>query len=445
MLGLVLLAASVSAQDMTALRAETREHLKALIRFDTSNPPGNELVAAEYLKKVLEKDGIPSQIYVSTGARASLIARLKGAGPGKALLLMCHTDVVPADRSEWSTDPFTPVEKDGYLYGRGSADVKSMCAVEAAILAQLKRSAVPLRRDVVFFAEADEEAGGSGRHIDWLLEHHREALDAEFGINEGGDTAWKDGRPAELRVEASEKIFVDFKLTARGSAGHSSVPRTDNAVAALSRAVAKLAAWKPNADLQPVARQFLEASSRRSSGELRRAIEAALAAEPGPGLEAAADEISRLEPDFGAMLRDTIVPTMLNAGYKSNVIPAEATAVLNARLLPGHSAAVFARRVADVIGDAAVEVSYDAPSAEAPARPARGPLWDAISAASAASAPGVPVGPFMAAWTTDSQPLRALGIEMAGIDPPLSEYCVHAKDERIPLAGLDWYAGLLSA
>ncbi len=423
---------------------EARRHLKALVRLDTSNPPGNEILAARYLKGELDRERIPSEIYTSSPTRASLIARLKGSRAKKPLILMCHTDVVPADRREWETDPFVPVEKDGYLYGRGTADIKSMCAVELSILAWLKRRRVPLERDLIFFAEADEETGDKERHINWLLREHGEALEAEYAINEGGNTLWGAGKPLEIRIQAAEKEYLDLVLTARGQAGHSSVPRRDNPVAALSRAVARLSDYRPPAELLGVVRAFLERQAETAPQGLKAAIREVLAASPGEELDRASERLSEVQPEFGAMLRDTLSPTILKAGYKSNVIPAEAEATLNARLLPGRGAEDFAAGLLAVMGEPMVGLRYDPPlRPPIAAMPTDTPLYRAAAEAAREISPGIPVMPFMAAWSTDSQELRARGVIVYGIDPPLSEEDgerVHGANERISLEALDWYA-----
>lgn len=433
------------------LKAETREHLWALVRMDTSNPPGNELQAAQYIKAVLDKEGIPASIETSTGTRASLIARLDGRlGPDEALILMCHTDVVPADPGEWATPPFEPVEKDGYLYGRGTADIKCMCAAELALITHLKRSGAALERDVVFFAEADEESGATPRHIDWLLKERGELLRGKYAINEGGNTIWEKGKVTEVRVQAAEKEFMDVTLTARGAAGHASVPRPDNAVACVARAVTRLFEYRAPAEVNTVVRDFLERHQNSSgSVELNAAIARVLAAPSGPELDRAADGLAALNPEFGAILRDTLTPTIFKAGYKSNVIPAEARAVLNARLMPGRDPQALLAQLKAVVDDPLVEVTAEAPTRKPVfPMPIDTPFYAAAQEAAAEISPEARVTPFMAAWTTDSQDLRARGVVTYGIDPPLSAddgERVHGKNERISLAALDWYAEYLRA
>ncbi len=439
-----LAAAPVFAANRDAdLRRETLAHAKALIALDTSNPPGNEIIAARYIEDALKKEGIASELYTSTGTRTSLVARLKGDGSKRPLLLMCHIDVVPADPKGWTVAPFTPLEKDGYLYGRGAADMKGQCAAEMAVLSFLKRTGTPLARDVIFFAEADEESGASVRHIDSLLRDKPELVAAEFGINEGGNSVWKDGHVQEIRVEAAEKEYMDLTITAKGKPGHSSVPTEDNALARLAGAILRLSAHRFPVVLNPVARGFLERQAETSSPEVSAAIKTVLAASEGPQRDAAGAALARLAPEFGAMLRDTVTPTMLKAGYKSNVIPADATATFNTRLLPGRKAADMIADIRRIVNDPRIEIAFEPPTrAPVGAMPIDTPLYRAA----VESAPGVRVMPYMAAWTTDSADLRAHGTIMYGINPPTTsedQKRIHGEDERVPLAALDWYVTYL--
>lgn len=438
LLALALPAAAAPDRDAD-LKRETLAHTKALVALDTSNPPGNEAVAAAYIQEALAKDGIESELYTSTGTRTSLVARLKGDGRKKPLLLMCHTDVVPADAKDWSFPPFEPKEKDGYLQGRGAADVKSLCAAEMAVLAYLKRTKTRLARDVVFFAEADEETGNAVRHIDSLLKDKPGLVAAEFGINEGGNSVWKDGKIVEVRVEAAEKEYMDFTMTAKGKPGHSSVPTADNAIAHLSYAVARLSGHRFPVTLNPVTSGFLAAQAKTAEPAVAAAAKAVLDAPAGPEREAAADSLAALSPEIGAMLRDTVTPTMLKAGYKSNVIPGEATATFNARVLPGRKASELAEEIKAIVADSSIEFAF-----ELPTRAAVGamPIDTDLFRAAVSVRKDVRVIPYMAAWTTDSQDLRARGAVMYGIDPPLAHEDlerVHGTDERVPLAALDWY------
>lgn len=444
---LLVLAPLAGAVDHEAvLRREALVHSKALIRLDTSNPPGNEVLAAEYVKRVLEKDGIPVELFTSTGTRTSAVARVKGDGSKRPLLLMCHTDVVPADPKGWTVPPFEAVIKDDYLYGRGAADIKTMCAVEMALLSYLARTKTPLARDVIFFAEADEENGTEPRHIAQLLRQRPELVDAELGINEGGRMSWHRGKVTEIRVQAAEKEYMDFTLTAKGRPGHSSRPTPDNAVARLSRAVARLSAHRFPVRLNPVSRGFLERQAALDAS-VRPAVRALLAAPEGPRRDEAADALMAVSAELAATVRETVTPTMLKAGYKSNVIPGEAVATLNARLLPGRKAEELIAEIKAVVNDPSIEYAFEPPTrAPVGPMPLETELYAAIEKVAAARSPAPAVMPFMAPWSTDGADVRARGTVVYGIDPPTTDeddLRIHGDDERVSLDALDWYTDFL--
>ncbi|MBI5594544.1 MAG: M20/M25/M40 family metallo-hydrolase [Elusimicrobia bacterium] len=434
----------VRAEDGAArMRRETRGLLKDLVAFDTSNPPGGELPAALYLKGALEAGGVKAGVFTSTGSRASLIARVKGSGRKRPLLLMCHTDVVPADAKGWTTPPFVPTEKEGYLYGRGTEDIKSMCAAQAAVLLRLARERTRLDRDVVFFAEADEETGAAVRHIDWLTKNHGAELDAEFAVNEGGNTLWEGGRPSEMLIQAAEKEYIDVHLTARGSAGHASVPREDNAVLALSEGLRRLGALRWPAELNPVVRASFAYKAASAPEPVRSALEAVLVAAPGTALDEAAARLRSASPELGAMLSDTLTPTVVSGGYKSNVIPAEAKATLNGRMLPGHGVQAFLARIREALSGLPISVEHEfSGRASVPPMPVDNEFVAAAKRHAERLAPGIRVSPFMAVATTDAQDLRARGTLVYGIEPPFppgDRARMHGDDERILLLALDWH------
>lgn len=440
---LLLWARPASCLDWPEAEARMLEHLRALIRLDTTNPPGNEILAARYIKEELDKEGIRSEILASTGTRASLLARLPGSGRKRPFLIICHTDVVPAERGRWSVDPFAAEVKDGYVWGRGAADVKSMCAAGMAVLTLLKRSGAPLDRDVLFLAQADEESGGAGRHIDWLLKEHPGKLAAEFAVNEGGHTHWEDGRISAVDVQCAEKQYVDLRLTAAGAAGHASLPNPRNPVHALARALARLSAWAPPPEFSPVSRRYFEALAAEGGPRLREAAREL----GGPGWRDAAGRIAALKPEYGAMLSDHCAATILQAGYKSNVVPDTASAQVNCRLLPGRSLDRFLEDVRRVIAEPSVEVLYDGP--ELPpslAMPVDGEMFRAIEAAVGRLAPGAPVRPYLSLWSTDAPAFRARGVQVYGLHPPLAAADLsgpHGTDERLPIAGLNAYLRIL--
>ncbi|MBI5625495.1 MAG: M20/M25/M40 family metallo-hydrolase [Elusimicrobia bacterium] len=446
-LPLLLAAGLAGAAEPASLCPEAREHLKALVAVDTSNPPGREAKAAAYLKARLDREGVPAEVVAFGEGRASLIATLRGTGKAKPLLLVCHTDVVPAEASEWATPPFEPVEKDGRLYGRGAADNKGMCAAMLSVLIHLKRAPARRERDVIFLAHGDEESGGNQRHLDWLLERRGEELAAEFGLMEGGNTVWKDGKVAEVRVQVAEKAYLDVTLTARGSGGHASIPREDNAVARLARAVTRIFEHRSPPVVSPLVREFLTRQEALADDETRAALRAVLQAGPEE-LDPAVDALEAVNSDFAAMLRDTITPTMIQGGYKSNVVPTRAEAVMNARLLPGSSPTRFLSLISAVAGDPSVAVSATVVPESPGPMPVDTGLYRALAEEAGVAAPGAPVMPFMAAWTTDAASLRRKGMVVYGVDLPLSDEDggrVHGKNERVSLAAFDWYVRFLNS
>ncbi|MBI4422374.1 MAG: M20/M25/M40 family metallo-hydrolase [Elusimicrobia bacterium] len=414
-----------------------------MIRIDTSNPPGNELAAARYLESALERDGIASRVLVSSGTRASLVARVQGSGRKRPFLLACHTDVVPVERARWSVDPFGGVEQGGYVYGRGAADIKGMCAAELMVLALLKRRRVPLDRDVIFFAQADEEVGGADRHLTWLLREHGEAVDAEFGLNEGGNTLWRNGALASVHLQAAEKQYLDVRLVARGTSGHASVPRPDNPVSAVARALSRLSAWEPPLERHPVAVGFLERTTPADGSERRRLVDRL----SGPDWEAAARGRIALDPDAASLFRDTVAATMLRGGYKANVVPSEAEATVNCRLMPGRDPNAFVRELASVIREPSVELQFEADGVPpVGSMPLDTALYEGVRASLEELSPRAGLAPFLSAWSTDAPSLRARGIVVYGLDPPLSPEDAdraHGHDERIEVAALNAYLRLL--
>src|SRR3984893_9529575 len=249
------LVAWAAGDDNRSLGGRTRQYLVELIRLDTSNPPGNESKVATYLKQVADTNGIPAELLGSDPKRLNLVARLKGNGKNRPLLLMAHSDVVPAERKQWTVDPFKAEVRDDYMYGRGAVDTKSLLAAELAVMVEIKRRNIKLSRDLILLSEADEEAGSSG--IQWLIQHAAPKIDAEFAFNEGG-SVWesKNGTRVFL-IQTAEKIPTRVVLTARGTAGHGSLPRSDNAVLRLSRALVKLADGDQAVRLVGTTRRYL--------------------------------------------------------------------------------------------------------------------------------------------------------------------------------------------
>lgn len=351
-----LAVAPLAAQNDEALTERARKYLSALIQIDTTNPPGNETRVAEYMKRTLDAEGISGEILGSEATRMNYVARLRGSGDQRPLLLMAHSDVVPADRAQWTVDPFSAVIRDGFLYGRGTQDDKCLLAAEMAVLVELKRRAPKLRRDVILLSESDEEAGSTG--IQWLIANAWGRIDADFAINEGGSAMRTGSGQVIYQIQTSEKIPTRVTLTARGTAGHGSLPRADNPVVALARAITRLAGAE-----QPVR---MNTTTRRYLQELAKLADYRWLAPFVPRLEsaqvaAAASQVRGRDAEIDALLRTTVSPTMLNAGAKINVIPNVAEAQIDVRRLPNETREEVMARFRRIIADETVTVT--------PARP----------------------------------------------------------------------------
>jgi acetylornithine deacetylase/succinyl-diaminopimelate desuccinylase-like protein len=417
-------------------------HLQALIRMDTVNPPGRELGVARYLDDVLRGAGIPTTLLEPAPGRAALIGRLKGSGRKRPLLMLAHMDVVGVERERWKTNPFGGEILDGFLYGRGAIDDKGMLAVNLQTMLLLNQHVVQsggmLDRDVVFLATSDEEAGGEFG-IDWVIANHPGIVDAEFALNEGGRLRELDGKLAYAAVQCGEKLAFVLRLTATGTPGHASIPIPDNAVVRLARAVAAAAAHREPVVVTETSRQFFNGlSAFWKDPEVRSAMADVASDDPGR-VVAGAIRISD-HPAFDAVIRNGISPTMLAAGVRPNVIPAEATATLNVRLLPGQSMDDLLARLHAAIGDDSVRVTVESGGTAAPTSPDDSAMFAAIRDAVAALAPGVPAIPFLSTGATDSAPLRRAGVQAYGLLPfPLTEDDegrMHGHDERVPVSSL---------
>jgi acetylornithine deacetylase/succinyl-diaminopimelate desuccinylase-like protein len=429
-----LAAQAPAAIDYKKAGAEGLAHLKAIVRIDTSNPPGNEAAVTAYLASRLREAGLDPKLFESAPGRGSLLVRYAGSGKAKPLLIMSHIDVVPVEKEGWSVPPFEGVEKDGFLWGRGTLDDKGMAAAELQTMLLLARHKVKLARDVIFLAEADEEAGGTFG-MDFLLEKHPELFDAELVLNEGGRVIWDERRKIEyVAVQTTEKIYQDFTLIAHGVAGHSSIPAGENPVDRLTQALARIRSLSFPAQLNETTRGFFKGLAGSLPGEMG----ACAGKLENPKESSRCAEVLSRNPNFNAMLRTTCTPTILKAGYKENVIPAEARANLNCRILPGTDMARFTEDLRHQVGDAKVEVvpAREIPS-PTPASPIGTPLYDAMLRVVRAMSPGVPVVPYMSPGGTDSQVLRQRGMVAYGFLPfPFQEddlRTMHANDEKIAL------------
>ncbi len=424
--------------DTSALAREATGWLMDLIKINTTNPPGNEEAAAKYIAAVLQKEGITAELLPLSPGRSALVARLNSStfkDPSKALLLMAHTDVVGVERDKWTVDPFGAVTKDGYIYGRGAVDDKGMLAANLAAFIALKRANARLNRDVIFLATASEE-GPSDANIRAAIAKYWDKIAAKYSINEGGNVFAKDGKAQYVAVQASEKVTVNVNVIARGTAGHASIPLKDNAVTHLAAAVEKIGNYTAPVHLTTIVRRYFEGIAPLQDDEIGKWIRSLETSDRG---EHAVRVLSDGNPMWNAMMRDTISPTMLSAGVRANVIPSEARAVLNVRLLPGNTITALLAELNKVVNDPAVklEVQPDAGLA-APDSSLESEFYAAIVKASAEEFGGAPVLPFQSTWSTDSAQLRLHNVQSYGLVPfPLAEEDLrrmHGDDERIPVA-----------
>jgi acetylornithine deacetylase/succinyl-diaminopimelate desuccinylase-like protein len=438
---LALALASSSAQttagpDWTRIEEETMRHFQALVRVDTSDPPGAEKDAADYLKKVLEQESIPVQTFALEPNRPNVVARLKGNGSKRPLLIMGHTDVVNVDARKWTHPPFSATRDGGYVYGRGTVDDKDNVAAGLMLMLTLKRLNVPLDRDVIFLAEAGEE-GSTRVGIQLVVNQHFPAIDAEFCLAEGGNVTRVAGKVKFASVQTLEKIPRGVELIARGPSGHGSVPLKANAVVHLAGAVARIAAWKPPVRLNETTRTYFKRLATVSTPEEAKRYLDVLSADAVTA--AAADEyFLEHEPRHGSMLRTSISPNVIQGGYRINVIPSEATATLDVRTHPDDSPEAFLDQLRNVVDDPAVEVKW----AQRDVRPGTGSArldseaFKAIEAAVTQHYATVTL-PTMSTGATDMAYLRAKGIQCYGIGPAIDVedgpkgFGAHSDQERI--------------
>jgi acetylornithine deacetylase/succinyl-diaminopimelate desuccinylase-like protein len=437
-LALWLATGVAAAQDHAALGARARQYLVDLIRLDTTNPPGNETRVAQYLKHVADKEGIPCELLGGEASRMNFVAHLKGSGSHRPLMLMAHSDVVPAERTQWTVDPFGGEVKEGFIWGRGAQDDKSLLAAELAVLVELKHRGIPLGRDVILLSEADEEEGSSG--IQWLIQNAFPKINAEFAINEGGFAMDVPSGPRLFQVQTTEKIPTRAILTAHGSAGHGSLPRPDNPVVRLSRAIARVADSEQPVRLNTTTRRYLMEMAKLNEYSWLSPLIAKLNHEQTA--TAAAAQIRGRDPELDAQLHTTISPTMLNAGMKINVIPNTAQGQLDIRRLPNETRQEVLARLRRIINDPSVDVA-PAAGQEMPATEPSSlttTLYKKMEEVFQASAPNAEVVPYMQRGATDGSFLRQKGMAVYGIPAFLREDRLsraHGNDERISVKSLE--------
>ncbi len=435
-LALLLLSAPLLGQSSQpgsrpAVDSLARDIFKQLIEINTTESTGGSTPATEAMAARLRAGGFAAddiRVLGPNPRKANLVARYRGTGQRRPLLLLAHLDVVEARREDWSVDPFTFLERDGYFYGRGTSDMKDMAACWVANLLELKRQGYRPDRDIVLALTADEETGDSNG-ADWLLQQHRDLVDAALCLNEGGGGQMQHGRYVANAVQAAEKVFQSFALEVHNKGGHSSLPTKDNAIYRLAAALSRLAPYEFPARLNEVTRAFFDRMAQVEHGEVARDMRAITAAPP----DTAALERLTGSPYYNALLRTTCVPTELQGGHAENALPQLARAVVNCRMLPDESADAVRQALIGRVADPEVSVTPLAPPRPGPASPLSPDVMDALDRVTAAMWPGVPVVPVMSTGSTDGKFFRMAGVPTYGLGAfeEVDDSRAHGRDERL--------------
>jgi acetylornithine deacetylase/succinyl-diaminopimelate desuccinylase-like protein len=444
-----------------ATRQLARDIFKQLIEINTTDSVGSTTVAAQAMARRLLDAGFPAadvQVLGPNDRKGNLVARLHGTGAHRPVLLIGHLDVVEAHREDWTTDPFQFVEKDGYFYGRGTQDMKGGDAIHVTTLIRLKQEGFKPDRDIILALTADEE-GGKSNGVDWLLKNHRDLIDAEVVINQdGGGMNTKDGKPVYMSMDATEKLYADYRLQVTNPGGHSSLPVPDNAIYHLVNALKRLEDYKFPFELNAVTRAFFERIAKLKEGQDAADVRGILATPPN------AEAIERLSanPILNSTMRTTCVATRLDAGHANNALPQRATANVNCRILPGHTREEVRQDLIRVFDDPKVEVRYVGNDGtvlgRAPEQPGLPPvklrpdIMNPFERTVEAMWPGIPVVPSMATGASDGVYTNAAGMPtfgICGIAIDTNDVRAHGRDERVRVEsydqGVDFFYSFLKA
>ncbi len=459
---------TAQAQDATgASHVLARAIFQQLIEINTTDSVGSVTAAAAAMQKRFLDAGFAAgdvHLLGPNDRKQNLVVRFRKSSDSrrssaqKPILLIGHLDVVEARREDWTTDPFQFLEKDGYFYGRGTQDMKDSDAILVANLLRLKQEGYQPSRDIVLALTADEE-GGKSNGVDWLLKNHRELMDAEFVLNpDGGGVETEHGKPEIFAVDASEKMYADYQLVVTNAGGHSSLPRPDNAIYALTDALGRLQQFTFPTELNPVTRAYFAAESKLEGGQVAEDMRA-MAQQPPP---ASAVERLSANPEYNALLRTTCVATRLDAGHANNALPQRAEANVNCRILPGHSKEEIRQQLIGVLNDPKVTVRYvdnagqvfdRAPAQQAlPEAKLLPQVMDPLQPVVSRMWPDTPIVPTMAAGASDGIYTNAAGLPtygISGVAIDRDDVRAHGRDERVPVAsfyrGVDFYYSYLKA
>jgi acetylornithine deacetylase/succinyl-diaminopimelate desuccinylase-like protein len=433
---LVSAATPLSAESLNANQQRAFDIYKELIEINTVTATGDTAKAAEAMAARLRAGGFPdADVHAFSPAprKGNLVARLRGTGARKPILLVAHLDVVPASREDWSTDPFKLIEQDGYFYARGSGDDKYMAAAFVANLIRYRQEGYKPDRDIIVALETDEEIlDMDALGIQWLLKNHRDLIDAEFALNEGGGVGLKDGKPIRSSVQTSEKVSVSYELTVKNKGGHSSLPVKDNAIYRLAAGLTRLSTFSFPVNLNETTRAFFERTAQMEGGQLSEDLRALLSGQSDPAAAAAA-RLSAI-PFYNAQLRTTCVATMLDGGNAINALPQLASAKVNCRIMPGEPVDGVKATLERVLADDQIAVKQiDQATISAPSALNEG-IIGPITQLSAEFFPGAVVLPTMSAGATDGSYLRNAGIPTyghSGLANDIGESRAHGRDERV--------------
>ncbi|MGZ5804995.1 MAG: M20/M25/M40 family metallo-hydrolase [Xanthobacteraceae bacterium] len=436
---LLSIAPAIAQEQLSPRLLAFRDIYKELVEINTTDSAGDTAQAAEAMAARLRNAGFPAadvQVLSSGPRKGNMVARLRGTGARKPILLIAHIDVVEAKREDWAFDPFKLQEVDGFFRGRGTADDKAMAAAFVGNLIEYKKEGFRPERDIIIALTADEELSDSphdGAH--WLLENHRALIDAELAINEGGSGALRDGKPVRNSIQLAEKIYQSYRLEVTDPSGHSASGRRDNAIYRLADGLARLSRFDFPARLNPVTRGFFERVAPTESGEVADAISALLTGRTDPASIKALTE----RPPYNAQIRTTCVATLLEAGHAENALPQTARATINCRVLPDEDVNDVTKTLTRVIEDPKIAITAIGKPVLSPPSPLNPEVMRTVEEISGAMWPGVPVIPTMSGGYTDSRWLRNAGIPAYGVsglfsDPGKSG--VHGLNEQVGVKAL---------
>jgi acetylornithine deacetylase/succinyl-diaminopimelate desuccinylase-like protein len=436
-LSLVLTPLTVGAQARTGEQAALREIYRELVEINTTDSVGDNTRAAEAMAARLLAAGFPAadvQVLAPAPRKGNLVARFRGTGARKPLLLLAHLDVVEARREDWTTDPFTLVEKDGYFYGRGTSDDKAMAAIFVDTLIRLKREGFQPSRDIILALTADEELGSSSKYngVRWLLANQRNLIEAELAINEGGGGEIRGGRHTVNRLQTGEKVPINFRLEVTNPGGHSSRPPKDNAIYQLAEGLVRLSGFEFPASLNETTRMYFERTASQHSGQLADDMRGAAKTPPDPAA------LARLSADsvYNSTLRTTCVATRLEGGHATNALPQTARATVNCRVLPGEKPEDVQATLVRVLASDKITVTATGEFIASPPSPLNPDLMSRVERITTEMWPGALVIPSMSTGATDSRWLRNAGIQSYGVSGLFyaRDSRAHGMDEHVSVS-----------